>query len=331
METAWGAVAQAISLAKDVSAAVLELLPQPVPEPEPQAEHVLTVGDGDLSYSLDVLRNAKRQRLLLSLVATTLDSREELLKRYGEVVAASIAELEAGEDVRGDLAGTGPVQSRCFQGIDGTALAETLSEEICGGGSAFDRVDWLFPHTGQKKIQTNRALLRGFFLSARPLLKAGGTLRVALCAGQGGTPQEEPHRKYGDSWHVVEQAACAGLVLTSVTNFDEELAALSSYRSTGHRKSARSFHVSAHKQSPPQLDFQGHSTSDRLPVFFRPRVPCFTSSRSQRSATRAGASTRPRTSTASASGGRRTACGAMRSCCGTLILRSARAGRSGSG
>eukprot|EP01043_Picozoa_sp_COSAG02_P080029 COSAG02_NODE_18825_length_916_cov_1.511628_1_plen_213_part_01 len=204
---------------RQVMDAVSDLLPQPLPEPESQGRggHVLTVGDGDLSFSLDLLREAKRNPdQHLELVATTLDSREDLLHCYGESIAATIAELE----LQGDPA---RVCSRCLHCVNATALAETLGEV---SGQQFDRIDWLFPHTGQKKIQTNRELLRAFFASARDLVRPGGLVRVALCAGQGGTPLEAPHRKYGDSWHAVEQAACAGLVLTSVISFEEELRTL---------------------------------------------------------------------------------------------------------
>ena len=217
-----------------------DLLPQPVPEPEPQGPgRVLTVGDGDLSFSLDLLREAHRSTdQHLELVATTLDSREHLLSSYGEAIAVTIAELEQQE-------GKGPgdkarVRSRCLHCVNATALAETLGD---ASAQQFDRIDWLFPHTGQKKIQTNRELLRAFFVSARGQLCSGGVVRVALCAGQGGTPLEAPHRKYGDSWWAVEQAASAGLVLTSVISFEEELRSLPGYRSTGHRKTSRGFHT----------------------------------------------------------------------------------------
>lgn len=218
--------------------AVSDLLPLPVPEPEPQGPgRVLTVGDGDLSFSRELLREANRvSHQRLELVATTWDSREELLRCYGESIAETINELEQ----HGNCQASPRVRSRCLHSVDATALAETLQDTA---ELQFNRIDWLFPHTGQKKIQTNRALLRRFFVSARSQLCSGGVVRVALCAGQGGTPLESPRRRYGDSWHVVEQAACAGLVLTSVVSFDEELRALPGYRSTGHRKTARGFHT----------------------------------------------------------------------------------------
>jgi hypothetical protein len=251
-------VRDAVETGRQLLSGIIELLPQPEPEPEPVGpERVLTVGDGDLSYSLDLRRAAQQRASIasvdssgkagagapppppLELVATTWDSHETLLRCYGEAIAASIAELSQHVDEDGEGDDTAPaVRSRCLHDVDGTALAETLGD---AAGERFDRIDWLFPHTGQKKIQTNRALLRAFFVSARSQLRPGGTVRVALCAGQGGTPAEEPHRKYGDSWHVVEQAACAGLVLTSVTPFEKQLQMLPGYRSTGHRKTSRGF------------------------------------------------------------------------------------------
>ena len=224
---------------RQLMSAVSDLLPQPVPEPEPQGPgRVLTVGDGDLSFSLDLLREARRSTdQHLELVATTLDSREDLLRSYGEAIAVTIAELDQEGKGHGD---TARVRSQCLHCVNATALAETLG---VAAGKQFDRIDWLFPHTGQKKIQTNRELLRAFFDSARGQLSSGGVVRVALCAGQGGTPLEAPHRKYSDSWQAVEQAASAGLVLTSVISFEEELRSLPGYRSTGHRKTSRGFHT----------------------------------------------------------------------------------------
>ena len=63
--------------------------PEPEPDPEPErewadAERVLTVGDGDLSYSLNLLRTERRARReggrRLVLVASTLDTSSKLYR-----------------------------------------------------------------------------------------------------------------------------------------------------------------------------------------------------------------------------------------------------------
>ena len=254
--------------------------PEPEPDPEPErewadAERVLTVGDGDLSYSLNLLRTERRARReggrRLVLVASTLDSRVELLRRYGPQVAATMAELDGGEDVRGELAGTGPVLSRFVPGVDATRLAATLGAGERGvvergdatrrryrnrrgvhfldwlltlgpaaEASCFDRIDWLFPHTGQQKIQTQRLLLRDFFVSAASHLRPRGTIRVALAQGQGGTPMESVQRKPADSWQVVEAAAYGGLVLCAVAPFVDPGGC---YRPTGRRNTSSAFNT----------------------------------------------------------------------------------------
>ena len=290
--------------------------PEPVPEPEPEpdpeperewadAERVLTVGDGDLSYSLNLLRTERRARReggrRLVLVASTLDSRVELLRRYGPQVSATMAELDGGEDVRGELAGTGPVLSRFVPGVDATRLAATLGAAERGvgergdatrryrnrrgvhfldwllglGPAHFDRIDWLFPHTGKQKIQTQRQLLRDFFVSAAPHLRPRGTIRVALAQGQGGTPMESVLRKPADSWQVVEAAAYGGLVLCAVAPFVAPVVA------TGRPGGAT-------PRAPSTLARHSCTNSRCRSAAHRPRRLL---------------STRPRTNTASASGG----------------------------
>jgi len=178
-----------------------------------------------------------------------------------------MAELDGGEDVRGELAGTGPVLSRFVPGVDATRLAATLGAAERGvgergdatrrryrnrrgvhfldwllalGPAHFDRIDWLFPHTGTQKIQTQRLLLRDFFVSAAPHLRPRGTIRVALAQGQGGTPMESVLRKPADSWQVVEAAACGGLVLCAVAPFVDPGGC---YRPTGRRNTKSAFNT----------------------------------------------------------------------------------------
>ena len=143
---------------------------------------VLIVGDGNLSFSLAMARAFATMRLIV----TTYDSHDVVIDRYG--AAEIISELrERGATVLHD--------------VDATKLLETLGPHL-GTDFAADCIVFNFPHhPGKGKIQVNRELLRSFFTSACRHLSARGEVRVALAAGQGGTPFDKP-RKWGDTWQV---------------------------------------------------------------------------------------------------------------------------------
>ncbi|CAJ1372038.1 unnamed protein product [Effrenium voratum] len=142
---------------------------------EPKA---LVLGDGDLSFSAAL--NAEGLRL----TATTLESREDLVRRYANA-GAHIAALE----------GAG---ARVLHGVDATRLRETLPGDV---GSLFHRIIFNFPYQAFGGIKGLRRLLAAFLEEAAALLAPDGVIEVALCAGQGGTAKDRQARQFGTvSW-----------------------------------------------------------------------------------------------------------------------------------
>ena len=93
------------------------------------------------------------------MTATTLDTRDDLHRKYGEEAAARFDRLGA------------------VGGVDATAPGDL--------GGAFDRVIFNFPHApGKQNIRRNRELLHA--VCAAAALAPGGELLVALDGGQGG-------------------------------------------------------------------------------------------------------------------------------------------------
>ena len=117
------------------------------------SRRVLCLGDGDLSCSA-ALADAG-----IDVTATTLDTRDDLHRKYGEEAAARFDRLGA----KG--------------GVDATAPGDL--------GGPFDRVIFNFPHApGKQNIRRNRELLHAV-CGAAPIAP-GGELLVALDGGQGG-------------------------------------------------------------------------------------------------------------------------------------------------
>eukprot|EP01063_Lacrimia_lanifica_P015923 TRINITY_DN22578_c0_g1_i1.p1 TRINITY_DN22578_c0_g1~~TRINITY_DN22578_c0_g1_i1.p1 ORF type:complete len:344 (+),score=46.15 TRINITY_DN22578_c0_g1_i1:57-1088(+) len=186
-------------------------------------EHVLVLGDGDLSFS----EACSRTMPCRTLVATSFDTYDELCAKYGGDYSQEIVGLLRARGVE--------VQ----HGVDATDLARTLLPPPEGGPRAlFDRIVFNFPHPGGKgKINLSRALLKDFFRSALGVLHPDGEVVVTLARGQGGSPFDTVRRATCNHWQVVENAAASGLVLTACLPF----VPLEGYKSSGHRSTKRSF------------------------------------------------------------------------------------------
>ena len=74
---------------------------------------------------------------------------------------------------------------------------------------------------------------KNIYFSACHVLEPKGQIMVTLCKGQGGTPADQPIRKWCDSWQVVSMAANSGLILVKTLPFCDE--AFTVYTSTGFR------------------------------------------------------------------------------------------------
>ena len=125
---------------------------------------VLTVGDGDLTFSLAVARilfanaqqHQRHQQNSGRLVATSYESKDTLLKVYPNI-GTTIQELESlGATV-------------CYQ-VDATNIARTLPKDVLQLNSTFDRITWNFPcsaigsgQDGQNDaMEFNKQLIRDF-------------------------------------------------------------------------------------------------------------------------------------------------------------------------
>ncbi|CAN7977558.1 unnamed protein product [Ixodes persulcatus] len=118
--------------------------------------------------------------------------------------------------------------------------ARRLDQHPDLGRCAIECIVFNFPHTGGKmKIGENRRLLRDFFVSAGRLLGAGGRVLVTLCRGQGGTPAEDPPRRFDDTWQVVHMAAHGGLLLRRVEPF--RATDFPAYSPVGYRGGKKAF------------------------------------------------------------------------------------------
>ena len=131
---------------------------------------VLTVGDGDLSYSLALAR-AYGDRILLT--ATVLPTAEELVATYANA-AACVEELRA----RG---------ATVLHGVDATALAEHSEPRL----GPQDAVVFNHPHLGLADLKETVAharrhgvLVAHFLRSAADVLMPGGSVHLTLCGNQ---------------------------------------------------------------------------------------------------------------------------------------------------
>ncbi|KAL0125098.1 hypothetical protein PUN28_004325 [Cardiocondyla obscurior] len=123
--------------------------------------------------------------------------------------------------------------------VDATKLEECPSLKL----RLFDKIIFNFPHVGGKmRIERNRELLKGFFMSSARMIKENGQILVTLCNGQGGTPVDKPQRRWDDSWKIVEMAAHGNFILTRVDPFLWQ--SFEDYIVTGYRGLNKQFHTS---------------------------------------------------------------------------------------
>ncbi|GLT36799.1 hypothetical protein SLA2020_111540 [Shorea laevis] len=128
--------------------------------------NILLVGEGDFSFSLSL---ATRFGSASNIVATSLDSREELLRKYSKA-----------EENLNALENLG---CKILHGID----VHTMSKRACLKRKLFDRIVFNFPHAGffyrvhdNRQIRLQQDLVRGFLRNAKKMLENDGEVQQDL-------------------------------------------------------------------------------------------------------------------------------------------------------
>ncbi|KAG3111880.1 hypothetical protein PI124_g8276 [Phytophthora idaei] len=158
-----------------------------------QQHRVLTVGDGNFSYSLALAKQHNRQDndTILQLTATSYDSYDELVAKYPECkrICAQLKELGAS----------------VLHRVDATNIRESL---VAAGAEQlkFDAVVFNHPHCGEENVHRHQSLLSHFYASALGVLQGNeedeeSGILLTLAEGQ-------PER-----WQAVERGLKAGLRL----------------------------------------------------------------------------------------------------------------------
>jgi hypothetical protein len=126
------------------------------------ADAVLVLGDGDFSFSASVVAGWDNAR---NLAATSFDTLDELVTKYGERIHANISSLQA----KG---------ARVLHSVDATQLGRAHL-------GRFKFAVFNFPHTGAngglgESIRSNRQLLHDFFANVDCVLAAGSEVHVTV-------------------------------------------------------------------------------------------------------------------------------------------------------
>eukprot|EP00392_Amoebophrya_sp_AT5.2_P015759 g15975.t1 len=175
---------------------------------------VLAVGDGDLSFSLSLLRRFHPGTIFVQ--PTAYDSRKELLRKYPDTAPRILKELSQ------------RFKANTQFGVDGRFLLGEEQTSRPQWRGFFSKIVFNFPHIGdevdepaptgeesnqgQSQVARHQDLLREFFKSAADCLAPCGEIHVALKTG-------EPYK----SWRIgsIAKLADCGLKTDRVVPFTE--------------------------------------------------------------------------------------------------------------
>lgn len=172
-----------------------------------KTKRVLTVGDGNFSYSLAYAKrflappdpSQRSAATDIELVATSYDSYDELVEKYPEStrICTQLRELGA----------------RVLHRIDATNLQVSLENAVNAKETAvapFDVIVFNHPHCGEENVKRHQSLLSHFYTSALQILNHASNpeseIHLTLAVGQ-------PER-----WEAVTRGVQAGLALKQQVN-----------------------------------------------------------------------------------------------------------------
>lgn len=167
---------------------------------------ILTVGDGDLSFSLGLAKLLSSKNISFDLLATTHESESVVMSVY-PLARSNVAELRR-------------LSASVLHEIDATRFRDSLGTGPEHDGK-YDVIAWNFPCVRMPKgadgqvseIDTNKNLLRGFFSNCSYLLRPlTGELHVTH-------KTIEPF----SWWKIVDLARESGLELLGTVVFDRYL------------------------------------------------------------------------------------------------------------
>ncbi|KAG7383741.1 hypothetical protein PHYPSEUDO_003356 [Phytophthora pseudosyringae] len=195
---------------------------KPIAPAKAQHRRVLTVGDGNFSYSLALAKQhqSRGEDAPLRLTATSYDSYDELVAKYPECkrLCAQLEQLGAS----------------VLHRVDATNLRESL---VAAGAAplelTFDAVVFNHPHCGEENVRRHQSLLSHFFASAQEVLEETEEESAVLLTLAEGQPER---------WQAVQRGVDAGLALhRQVDDVDNDEAFGLVYERKRHQN-GRSFH-----------------------------------------------------------------------------------------
>ncbi|XP_058725459.1 heavy metal-associated isoprenylated plant protein 41-like [Vicia villosa] len=157
---------------------------------------ILLVGEGDFSFSLSLARAFGSAS---NMVATSLDSRESLVLKYGSA-SSNLSELEV-------------LGCTVLHNVD----VGNMSQHLYLKNKSFDRIIFNFPHAGfvcresdELQILLHRRLVSGFFKSAKSIVSSSGEIHVSHKTSY-------PFFK----WDIEGLAVIEGLILIEEVDFQQ--------------------------------------------------------------------------------------------------------------